>query len=380
MRKAVCGAFGAVLLLPALAAAQVPAGAEFQVNTYTTGYQFMPVVGMDKSGNFVIVWGGDQPGSFTDALAQRYTPAGARLGGEFRVNTYTTGFQTYLDIGGTALPPSVSRNARGDFVVVWSSYPGPVTQFDVVGQRFDAAGAPRGAEFVVTAAGGYNADVAIAPTGAFVVAFTAYDGSGGDSIFARRYDSSGAPIGAQFQVNTYTTRYQYFANVAVAPDGAFVVVWNDFGLDGSLGGVFGQRFSAAGTRLGGQFQVNIHTQYEQLGPQVATDAAGNFVVVWHSGDQFDAQDVLGRRYDAAGNALGGEFLVNTYTLDDQTYASVALNAAGDFVVAWGGFGAGDLDEGYLRAAFQRRRQPARGGLPRELLHDQLPGPAQAGDR
>jgi hypothetical protein len=359
MRKAVCGALGAVLLLPALAAAQVRAGAEFQVNTYTTGYQFLPVVGMDKGGNFVIVWGGEQPGSSTDALAQRYTPAGARLGGEFRVNTYTTGFQTYLDLGGLNLPPSVARNARGAFVVVWSSAPGPVHPFDVVGQRFDAAGAPRGAEFVVTDAGGYNADVAIAPSGAFVVTFNAYDGGGGDAIFARRYDPSGAPIGAQFQVNTYTTGFQAYSQVAVAPDGAFVVVWSDFNLDGSLGGVFGQRFSAAGTRLGVQFQVNTYTTDEQVSAQVATDASGNFVVVWHSFFQFNDTDVVGRRYDAAGNAVGGEFLVNSYTVGDQRYAHVAVNGPGDFLVTWFGEGTGDPDLGIFA-----RRYDA-GGAPRE---------------
>lgn len=45
-------------------------------------------------------------------LAQRFTAPGARRGAEFRVNTYTTGLQTR---------PSVASDAVGNFVVAWTS-------------------------------------------------------------------------------------------------------------------------------------------------------------------------------------------------------------------------------------------------------------------
>jgi len=50
-----------------------------------------------------------------------------------------------------------------------------------------------------------------------------------------------APVGSEFQVNTYTTSFQ--RNPAVASDAAgnFVVVWDSSeGQDGSDSGVFGQ--------------------------------------------------------------------------------------------------------------------------------------------
>ena len=49
-------------------------------------------------------------------------------------------------------------------------------------------------------------------------------------------------------------------------------------------------------------------------PSVASDAAGNFVVVWDSADQ-DGSDVgvFGQRYASSGAPLGPEFRVNTYT-------------------------------------------------------------------
>src|SRR6188508_215988 len=78
--------------------AQAPAGAEFQVNTYSTGNQQGPDVGTDAAGNFVVIWtgAGDQDTSGTGVFGQRFSADGSQLGGEFQVNTYTTddqGFQ-----------------------------------------------------------------------------------------------------------------------------------------------------------------------------------------------------------------------------------------------------------------------------------------------
>ncbi len=36
--------------------APIPAGTEFQVNTYTTDAQYAPAVASDSAGNFVVVW------------------------------------------------------------------------------------------------------------------------------------------------------------------------------------------------------------------------------------------------------------------------------------------------------------------------------------
>jgi hypothetical protein len=66
--------------------------------------------------------------------------------------------------------------------------------------------------------------------------------------------------------------------------GDFVVVWES-PHDGGLIGVFGQRFASTGAPLGTEFLVNTYTTADQSGPGVASDSAGRFVVVWRSGGQ-----------------------------------------------------------------------------------------------
>ena len=67
--------------------AQDPAGAEFQVNSYTTGYQGFPAVASDENGNFVVAWSSGQDGSGFGVFGQRFSAAGLPQGGEFQVNS-----------------------------------------------------------------------------------------------------------------------------------------------------------------------------------------------------------------------------------------------------------------------------------------------------
>src|SRR4030095_6355549 len=97
------------------------------------------------------------------------------------------------------------------------------------------------------------------------------EGQGGHAsdIFGRRYDSAGAPLAGEFQVNTYTTGTQSSQAIAVDPAGNFVVVWE--GVDQSYAGVFGRRFDNAGLPLGSEFQVNTYTMVDQWFPAIAVD-------------------------------------------------------------------------------------------------------------
>src|SRR5688572_25448773 len=68
------------------------AGPEFRVNANTAGSQAAAAVAADADGDFVVAWE-DDDGGLHGIFAQRFSRAGVALGGEFRVNTFTTGSQ-----------------------------------------------------------------------------------------------------------------------------------------------------------------------------------------------------------------------------------------------------------------------------------------------
>jgi hypothetical protein len=305
-----------------------PLGQEFRVNTYTTGPQGLASVASDTSFNFVVAWTSLQDGSSYGVFGQRYASTGAPLGGEFRVNTYTTAAQGL---------PSVGVDTSGNFVVVWESYQdGSI--YGIFGQRYASTGAPLGPEFRVntfTTGSQYNPAVASSASGRFVVVWSSPQDGSGDGVFGQRYDNAGVPLGPEFRVNTYTTGGQYRPAVASDTGGNFVVVWTSQLQDGSSNGVFGQRYDSSGASLGPEFRVNSYTTDNQSAPSIAADTSGNFVVVWDSVAQDGSSNgVFGQRYLFSGTPEGPEFRVNTYTTDLQFRAAVAADGAGRFVVAW----------------------------------------------
>lgn len=138
--------------------------------------------------------------------------------------------------------------------------------------------------------------------------------------------------GNEFQVNTRTSRDQANAAVATGELGNFAVVWSSWFVSKS-NGIRGQRFAADGTPVEGEFEINTTQPGNQKEPSVAMDAVGNFVVVWQ-GPGEDQNDIFAQRFDANGQVIGGEFQVNSNTVDEQLSPSVAMNDGGSFVVVW----------------------------------------------
>jgi hypothetical protein len=342
-----------VAVLPSTVSGQSPAGGEFQVNTYTTSVQADSSVASDENGDFVVVWSSFQGGSFNDIFGRRFNASGVPQGSEFQVNVYTTSFQ---------VRPVVASDMNGNFVVVWASFGQDGNNYGLFGRRFSAAGAPQGAEFQVntyTTGNQSGFSLSADASGNFVVVWQSIGPDGSSfGVFGQRFNASGTRQGSEFQINSYTTGVQSYPTVASDASGNFVVVWQDGGEDGSAFGVFGQRYDASGAPQGGEFQVNSYTTLNQQYPAVASQANGDFVVVWLSNGQDGAgYGVFGRRFSAAGAAQGNEFRVNTYTSANQYLTTVAASGSGSFVVTWSSF----VQDGAGMGVFGQRFDDA--GLP-----------------
>ena len=363
-------AFLALTAIPVVAPAQqpIPAGAELQVNTYTTSEQSKPSVTPDGSEGFVVVWESGFPaglpsppgpgvdGSELGIALRRFTSEGSPVGEELVVNTYTTGNQFQ---GTSALL------GAGGFVVVWGddrySIPEGASYIDLFAQRFSSDGSANGGEFRINAdTTGVWAHPSVAPLGGggFVVVWLDCAPScfPGDAVLGRRFDANGAFLGDEFQVNTYTTAGQYFPTVAALTGGGFIVAWADDDLPGRPASVQAQRYGSDGNPLAPPFQVNTNTTYFTGRAEVAELPSGSFVVVWSSvgtsGDGPDGSEfgVVGRRFDSSGSPLGEEFLVNSYTTDDQILGGVIPEGSGGFVVTWESSG----QDGFFESVHGRR--------------------------
>jgi hypothetical protein len=265
--------------------------------------QTNPAIAMDASGDFVIVWDSNVlDGSGFGVFAQRYTANGQVTGGEFRVNTYTQGDQSF---------PAAAMGASGNFVITWQSD---------------------------------------------------FEDSFGKGIFARRFDTSGNANGSEFQVNSYTNSDQSSPTIGISTDGDFVIAWQSNGQDGNSNGIFAQRYDSSGVRQSGEFQVNTFTVGDQNSPSVSLDDAGDFVIAWNNPQGGNPPaDVYAQRYNAAGLAEGSEFRVNTFATGDQSQPAVVMFATGDFGIAWTSFSQGGGRSGIFAQRFEQFSNRASAG-------------------
>ncbi len=345
------------LILQAPLLSAQPTGPEFQVNTYEASDQSFADVAMDAAGNFFVVWSSfKQDGDKWGIYGQRYGTNGNPIGLELQVNTHTSSNQ---------IRPSIAMNGSGDFVVVWWSLNQGGDDYDIYGQRFEATANPLGSEFMVnshSAGTQRDASIAIDESGNFIVTWASLGQDGdGWGVYGQWYDDAGSPIGPEFQVNTYFTSHQSAPSVAMNGAGNYVIVWQSLGQDGDGSGVYGQRYDATGYTAGPEFRINTYTANYQSDPSVAMDETGNFVVAWQSFEQDgDSDGIYGQRYDNTGNPAGTEFRINTYEWDIQRTPSIAADGSGNFTVAWQSKG----QEGQHFGVFGRQYDNA--GMPLDL--------------
>ena len=316
-------------------------GPEILVNTTTTGNQWLfPAIARLQDGNYVVAWsdnsglGGDASGGAIKA--QLLDPNGGKIGPEFLVNQNTPGDQ---------YDPKIAVLGNGTFVVTWTDNTGDADSWAVKARIYDQTGTPLGNEFLVntkSSTGQWDADILALANGGFLVTWA--DQTGDSSLYGTRgqlFDGGGTKVGGEFQVNTTEFLYQNGSAMAALPGGGFVVTWNDFSFSGGdfdRYSIRAQIYDADGNRVGGEFLVNTTTLHDQGRPTVATLADGNFVITWMD-NSFNGSDPSGwsiraRLFSPAGVAISGEFEVNQQTAGHQQTQEIIALASGGFVIAW----------------------------------------------
>ncbi|MEM1182156.1 MAG: hypothetical protein AAGM22_27660 [Acidobacteriota bacterium] len=324
------------LVFQAHAQAPEPVGPQFQVNDTTTFFQGNPVVAVREDGSFIVVW---ESKAFDegDLVHRIYDSLGVPLSEEIQVNDQTAGEQAGREV-------SISAFSDGGFVVAWDTFDDadPLAN-RISARRFLSSGEPNGLQFQVNSlTTGFQEypSVAAAEDGAFAVVWHSEVSSGTDtdgrSVQMRLWDSSGAEVGTEFQVNTETYGGQISPNIDYSETTGFVVVW----ASEDSGALFprARRFQSDGTAIGAQFQVNTYTEDEADTVRVAFAADGEFIVTWRSyaspGDDTSETSTQARRFASDSSPIGDQFQVNDFTAGNNDDADAAYGELGGYVVVW----------------------------------------------
>jgi hypothetical protein len=330
------------------------AGAERVVNSTTAGAQTLPKMAMVSANRYVIVWthdGADGGVSNPQVRAQLFDLSGAKVGGEFVVNSADDGIQTNA---------VVAKLAGGGFVVAWEDRnsatdgSGSAIRF----QQFSADGIKVGLETTANTTAALDQTrpaIAGLAGGGFVITWSDASGSGvgtnGLEVRGQVFAANGAASGTEFLVNTITSHDQTASSVTAMIGGGFAVAWQDNSpqgdqdpaqshVDGGSNIAF-QAFNASGAKVGNQidfdelegplaYTFGVGTRITAVNPSITTLTDGRIAVVWSDYDGI----VKFRLAAADGTPLLGVHYVSQPGLVNGPPPTISALSDGGFAISW----------------------------------------------
>jgi VCBS repeat-containing protein len=314
-------------------AAGAALGGRFTVNSTTSWDQGRPAVVALTDGGFVVSWEGRTSNlGPMDIFQQRYNTTGTKIGSETRVNTTLTDEQQYvssaaLQDGGWVTTWTSYNQVSGGVGEIYQ-------------QRYGANGAKVGGENRVnTTTSGFQvwSQTAGLEDGGWVVAWESQDQDGsGRGVYQQRYGADGVKVGAENRLNVVTAGGQTYVSISGLADGGWVAVWQSENQDGGGLGVYGRVFNADGSERVGErlmTQAIVGNQYQ---PSVVGTSDGGFVVQWAANAQNGVAGyaVYAQRFLANGEALTGQFMLSEGTATDAARTKLAPRLDGGFISLW----------------------------------------------
>jgi len=284
----------------------------------STENQVYPGIAMNNDGYFVVVWHDDRNVS-TDIYGQRFDPSGSPIGGNFLINDDVGDYDQYH--------PSCAMDFAGNFTVVW--YDNRDGGLNIYGQRFNNTGNKIGSNFLINDDGGsysqYYPSCAMDSAGISVVVWQDYrDGRG--NIYGQRFDNAGNFLNGNFRIDTSSSSgHDNHPKVSMNKNN-FVVTW--YQTINNYSSVYKRRFDNDGTPVGDQILVNeLEGTASQLYPIVDMNTGGSIVVTW--ADYRDPQGIYFQQLDALGNKLGENIRVASGHTPD-----IAIAEDSSFVITY----------------------------------------------
>ena len=240
--------------------------------------------------------------------------------------------------------PQVSFTTNGGYVV-WQDYFADGNELGIGAMRLKNDLTGSGVSFRVNSQVVHdqeNGQVSTLNDGGAVFAWQGGQ-MGRQHIYARFLSSSNNWTTGDVQVNSATNRFQANPVITTLASGNVVVVYesrNQAG-PGSMSDIYLQMLAPNGNKVGGEILVNQFTVNNQRSPAITALQNGNFAVAWVSEQErwtdasngLPSVDIYARVFDASGSAVSGEFLVNG---DSKICATPDITSAPDngVMVTW----------------------------------------------
>ena len=304
---------------------------EIHVNQYVPSEQAKPSVAFSADGTAWVLWHSvGQDGDGVGLYARRYgmTKNGIKpLGDEFSVNTLTENDQ---------FDGVISAAPDGGVLCAWT---GLENQRQVIHARhFQADGTPSGKEFRISEDSEYQENLvslASSPQGVLAVwgrRNSAHSPEGIAGSLVSMVD--GKPVVKEFAVVSGEEALEVEPSIDAAADGRFVVAWMST-LSGDEYHTMVQRYNADLTPEGEVLEVDAGGTHVRSGAQVAVAPDGRFLVAYNTlwAKQLSAPahrptcptSIQARRFAADGTPMGEGFRLNQFNDGEQTLM-VGLNA------------------------------------------------------
>ena len=247
------------------------------------------------------------------------------------------------DGSGNQYVPAIAVNrTSGSFVAVWEDDHDSADgegNHDIEGRIFCAGGCQDVKQFTInsTKSGQQrNPDVAMDKDGNFVVVWEDdNDANGTYQIYMRGFDAKGNERFATKTVNSEAAGQQYKPSIAMAPDGNFVVAWEDQSVSKDTPQIYIRGFKADGSELFHDKNVMDKVEGTRKAGDIAMADDGSFVVTWQDdGDGNGTYQVYARGFNADGSGRLPAFAVNTVAKGQQLNPSIGMNASGSFFIAY----------------------------------------------
>eukprot|EP01060_Flectonema_neradi_P008606 TRINITY_DN16140_c0_g1_i1.p1 TRINITY_DN16140_c0_g1~~TRINITY_DN16140_c0_g1_i1.p1 ORF type:complete len:1196 (+),score=240.60 TRINITY_DN16140_c0_g1_i1:73-3660(+) len=178
--------------------------------------------------------------------------------------------------------------------------------------------------------------------GGFVAVWTSMDPTTGNyDVFSRRFSNDGTPLETtNRKLNIETSKNQLNPRVTKLNNGDYFVAWESWSADDSYLGVVGIQFSGLdNTRLTDEIVLNTNTPWNQYHGSVTPIGRDRIFAAWTDAKlDGDHSGIFGRIIEVAASPTSEEQVVNTGTVSNQGYSTVANLTSGGCVICWDSYG------------------------------------------